>query len=186
MADPPRRDPDRQLADICRVLNGFGVAYVVFGSHVGRLRGAPVETDDVDLVPDKAPENLQRLADALNSLRPRWRVEGMAGGVKIDGRWLEPRHFQAQSTAVGLETSMGPIDIVLEPRGFEAGFAALSPSAVTVIVGGDLVSEASTISSPPSSCSAGTRTWRNCRCYSSGRPSWRGKRKARSQRPSTM
>lgn len=34
---------------------------------------------------------------------------------------------------------MGPIDIVLEPRGFEAGYGALSRSAVTLSVAGEVV-----------------------------------------------
>lgn len=63
-------------------------------------------------------------------------MPGFPEGVKIDGGRLEPRHFQANSVAVGLVTAIGIIDIVLRPRGFEAGYSALSAHAVTMSVGG--------------------------------------------------
>lgn len=132
--DPP--DPDGQLRLLCQALNQAGVAYFVFGSHAARLHGAALESDDVDLVPDAEGRNLALLCDALNGLRPRWRVPGFPEGVKIDGGRLEPRHFQADSVAVGLVTAIGNIDVVLQPRGFEAGYPALSAHAVTMSVGG--------------------------------------------------
>ena len=54
MVDPTPADPDHQLEELCRVLNHFGVRYVVFGSHVARLNGVQVETVDVDVVPASA------------------------------------------------------------------------------------------------------------------------------------
>lgn len=56
MVEPAPADPDRQLEELCPVLNHFGVRYVVFGSHVARLNGAWMETVDVDLVPDRELE----------------------------------------------------------------------------------------------------------------------------------
>ena len=129
MAEPA--DPDSQLEELCRILNHFKVGYIVFGSHVARLNGLPLETIDVDVVPARLTDNLTRLAEALNLLRPRWRVEGIPNGMKIDGG-LEARHFLGDSAAVGLVTRLGPIDIVLEPRGFEAGYTALIAKATTV------------------------------------------------------
>ena len=129
MAEPA--DPDRQLEELCRVLNYFGVGYIVFGSHVARLNGVPVETIDVDVVPARMVDNLTRLAEALNLLRPRWRVEGIPEGMKIDGG-LEARHFLGDSDAIGLVTRLGPVDVVLEPRGFEAGYTALIAGSTTV------------------------------------------------------
>ncbi len=69
MADPTP-DPDVQLEELCRVLYYFGVSYFVFGSHVARLNGVPLETVDVDLVPARQRENLDRLAEALTSSGP--------------------------------------------------------------------------------------------------------------------
>jgi predicted nucleotidyltransferase len=66
--------PEEQLEAVCEALNAHGVRYVVFGSFAGSLQGASLRTLDVDIVPETRRENLQRLVDALNSLRPRWRV----------------------------------------------------------------------------------------------------------------
>ncbi len=78
-------DPDEQLEELCRVLNHFGVRYVVFDSHVARLNGVELETIDVDVVPERAQENLERLAEALNLVGARWRIEGRPQGMRIDG-----------------------------------------------------------------------------------------------------
>lgn len=82
--------------------------------------------------PDAEGTNLALLCHALKGLRSRRRLPGFRGGVKIDGGRLEPRNLQADSIAVGSVTAIGNIDIVLQPRGFEAGYRALSPQAVTM------------------------------------------------------
>ena len=135
MAGPGPIDPDRQLEELCRILSHCGVRYVVFGSHVARLNGIALETVDVDVVPDRERANLEHLAEALNLVGARWRIEGLSEGMKIDGG-LEARHFLGDSVAVGLLTRLGPVDVVLEPRGFEQGYAALSPTATTMWRGG--------------------------------------------------
>ena len=103
----------------------------MFGSHVARLNGVALETVDVDVVPERELQNLQRLAEALNLVRARWRIEGLPEGLKIDGG-LEARHFLGDSVAVGLVTRLGPVDVVLEPRGYENGYAELVQDATTV------------------------------------------------------
>jgi len=60
----------------------------------------------VDIVPEVTRDNLERLANALNSLDPRWRVAEEGRGMKIDGG-LEPRHFVGDSLAVGLVSRAG-------------------------------------------------------------------------------
>ena len=136
MAAAPPADPDEQVRALCQRLNAYGVDYVVFGSVAGRLYGADLLTVDVDIVPKATANNLQRLCDALNTLRPRWRVSELSEGTRIDGGRLEPRHFQAESVAVGLVTDLGFLDVVLKPRGFEAGYDALAPDAVRFDVSG--------------------------------------------------
>ena len=131
MVEATPADPDLQLEELCRVLNHFGVRYVVFGSHVARLNGVNVETIDVDVVPERAEENLERLAEALNLMGARWRIEGRPQGLRIDGG-LGARHFLGDSVAVGLITRLGPVDVVLSPKGYEAGYDALIPDATTV------------------------------------------------------
>lgn len=130
-------DEDEQhLKRLCEVFNDFGVEYIVFGSFSGRLQGVPLETVDVDVVPKGSEENLQRLCDALNSLDPRWRIDDVSQGLKIDGGVLEPRHLHGSSVAIGLVTREGLVDIVLEPKGFEAGYDTLIDRAITVDLGG--------------------------------------------------
>ena len=99
MVEPAPADPDRQLEELCRVLNHFGVRYVVFGSHVARLNGVAVETVDVDLVPDRERENLDRLAEASTSSGP---VE-MPSRREDDDEWGEAsdardRHYSDELT----------------------------------------------------------------------------------------
>lgn len=132
-------DEEEHLRQLCQVLSTYRVDYVIFGSFAGRLQGAPLRTVDVDVVPEMSEINLQRLCDALNSLDPRWRIDDVSEGVRIDGRRLEPRHVRSSSVAIGLVTNAGLVDLVVEPKGFEAGFDDLVGSSVIVDVAGTSV-----------------------------------------------
>ncbi len=57
-------DPHR----ICEVLNDEDVDFVLIGGLAAVLHGSPLPTIDVDLVPERSDENLERLATALNRL----------------------------------------------------------------------------------------------------------------------
>ncbi len=130
---------EEHLGRLCDVLNEHHVVYVIFGSFAGRLQGADLRTVDVDVVPERSDRNLQRLCDALNSLSPRWRIDDVSEGLRIDGGRLEPRHILGSSVALGLVTSAGLVDIVLEPAGFERGYDDLAFRAVTIDVAGTMV-----------------------------------------------
>lgn len=117
------------------MLNDYGVSYLVLGSMAARFQGAMLTTVDIDVAPAPTPDNLQRLADALNTLRPRWRIEDRPEGAKIDGR-LEPRHFLGDPLAVGLLTRLGRVDVVLRIDGFDGNaYEALAPRAVSLHLG---------------------------------------------------
>lgn len=133
MADePPPPDLEAQARELCEVLDAYGTSYLLLGSMAARLQGAEVTTVDIDVAPAPAPDNLQRLADALNTLRPRWRLENRPEGAKIDGP-LEPRHFLGDPLAVGLTTRLGRIDVVFRIDGFAGNaYDALAPRAVTL------------------------------------------------------
>jgi hypothetical protein len=134
VAEPPP-DLEAQTRALCELLNAYGVDYLVLGSMAGRLQGADVRTLDVDVAPRRDPENLERLADALNVLRPRWRSDDVSEGFKIDGR-LEPDHFLRAPMVVGLVTRLGRLDIVFHVDGFDGvAFDALAPRAVRIVVG---------------------------------------------------
>ena len=131
MVEQPQPDPETQVGALAEVLAAHGVRYVVFGSIAGRLHGAELQT--LDIVPESSSVNLARLADALNSLRPRRRTAETGEGMKIDGQ-LEARHFAGDTFAIGL-IRLGYVDVVLHPKGFEAGYDALAPRAVVMRVG---------------------------------------------------
>lgn len=46
----------------------------------GLLQGVELPTLDIDILPELSEANLERLADALNLLRPRWRVDACRPG----------------------------------------------------------------------------------------------------------
>jgi hypothetical protein len=121
----------QQLRVVCRLLNAYEVAYVLIGTGAGIAHGADVKTDDLDLVPRADADNVQRLCDALNILGPRWWNPDQPEGRRIDGRHLEPRHFGTDDVGLTLRTRLGDIDVVMRPRGFEEGYAALAPGMVT-------------------------------------------------------
>jgi len=125
------RDVERELRVLCELLDAYRVSYVLIGSAAAIGHGANLATDEVDLVPRTDSENIKRLCEALNVLGPRWYVEANPDGLRIDGKWLEPRHLSGDTVALALTTRLGRIDIVLRPRGFEVGYAALTAGAVT-------------------------------------------------------
>jgi hypothetical protein len=131
VVDEPPPDLEDQARALCEVLNAYGVAYLILGSLAAWFQGAKLTTVDIDVAPAPSTENLQRLADALNTLRPRWRIEGRPEGAKIDGR-LEPRHFLGDPLAVGLVTRHGQVDIVFRINGFDGtAYEALAPSTLS-------------------------------------------------------
>ena len=48
--------------EICRVLSDKGVKYVVLGGFAAVVHGSPVPTEDIDVIPARDGENLERLA----------------------------------------------------------------------------------------------------------------------------
>jgi len=57
-----------QLIGYIRLLAEQGVEYVIVGGVGGRIQGAATTTQDIDIMPDPAPANLERLAQALSHL----------------------------------------------------------------------------------------------------------------------
>lgn len=113
------REPvsDGELEALVQTLAAYRVDYLLIGGQAARLHGVQHPSYDIDLVPRRSTENLQLLCDALNLLHPRWLLNEGPGGIveaRIDGRWLEPRHFPPTGPAVGLVTRLGVIDVVAE------------------------------------------------------------------------
>jgi hypothetical protein len=94
-----------------RTLDRHGVRFVVVGGLATRLRGSPSVTNDTDICYERSPENLERLAKALRSLRARLR--GLEEEVPFP---LDPATLQA-GDHFPFTTSAGNLDCLETPAG---------------------------------------------------------------------
>jgi hypothetical protein len=99
-------DAERVLA----VLAAHGVDYVLVGGLAVQTHGHVRTTVDVDVYPRPEPDNLRRLADALNELGARTLNPG-GDAIAIDASML-PR-----ATLWQFETPHGAIDVLHDAPG---------------------------------------------------------------------
>jgi hypothetical protein len=108
------------LAKLLALLADEAVAFIVVGGAAATAHGASRLTQDIDIVYDRAPENLDKIARALGPHRPYPR--GAPAGL--------PFVFDAQTLRNGanftLVTSLGDIDLLAEIVG-GGGFGDLLP-----------------------------------------------------------
>ena len=131
MKEPPF-DP---LAGL-RALVDHGVRFVLIGGYAAALRGSPMITGDVDICHARDPENLDRLADALESLGARLRGAPADVPIRLDGRTLAAGdHFT-------FTTDAGSLDCLGTPAGTD-GFADLDAAATDEDLDGLVVRVAS-------------------------------------------
>ena len=122
---------DFRPQEILRVLDRHGVRYVLVGGLAAVLHGAAHVTTDVDVVPEDAQANLERLSAALRELNARIRTTGEADGIPFD-------HSAESLTRVrvwNLQTSMGDLDITFQPSGTR-GYDDLRRDVVTMDIRG--------------------------------------------------
>jgi hypothetical protein len=103
-----RRDIPLDAREILRVLAKHQVDYVVIGGLAVQAHGHTRTTQDLDLVPDPGPSNLERLVAALSELRAR--PVGAAA----------PTTEQPRLPADGvleLDTDGGGVDVHMRPAG---------------------------------------------------------------------
>jgi len=98
---------------ILRVLVAHRVEFVVVGGVAARLQGAPLVTQDLDVTPSSAPENLSRIAAALEELGARFRTATEPEGVRFP---FDPG-LLANARSWTLTTDRGDLDLVFEPAG---------------------------------------------------------------------
>ena len=101
-----------------RVLADHKVEFVVIGGVAGRLRGAPILTQDLDVTPRATPANLAKLAAALDELGARLRTSLAPEGVAFP----HDPELLANANSWTLTTVHGDLDLVMNPagsRGFE-------------------------------------------------------------------
>lgn len=124
--------------EILAVLDRHGVRYVLIGGLAAVLHGAPHVTTDVDVVPEEAKRNLERLSVALKELGARIRVTGEPDGVPFD----HSGESLARVRIWNLQTDLGDLDLTFEPSG-TSGYDDLTRDAVAMEVRGISVPVAS-------------------------------------------
>jgi hypothetical protein len=139
---------DDSRLQILAALDRRGVRYLVVGGYAAQLHGVDHVTDDVDITPIGEPENLRRLANALNEMRARFRVERYPDGFRPPVR-IDARGLQKMESATFV-TTHGNLDVIMTVDGL-GGYDALAERAeqvrppdmggriVTVIALGDLI-----------------------------------------------
>jgi hypothetical protein len=103
------------------------VDFILVGGVCAILHGAPLLTTDVDIVPSRAADNLQRLEHVLRSLGAYYREHPPGRIVPEAARMGGPGHHL-------LMTTMGPVD-VLGMVGGGRDYAALLPHSMEVAIG---------------------------------------------------
>ncbi len=122
-------DPRR----ICRELNAHGVRYVLVGGFAAAVHGSPLPTDDVDIVPARDTDNLDRLGAALTSLGARIRTGGEPVLTRIDGAFLAAMPFM-----LNLTTPYGDLDLTFRPAGPLEGYAGWAEGASEITIAADV------------------------------------------------
>jgi len=114
----PLLDPEELLRTLAR----HNVAYIIVDGISAVLQGALVATEDLDIVHERTPQNIECLLRALKTLNARFRT-------RPD---IEPNavHLSGPGHAL-LQTDAGPLD-VLGSLGAERDFAALAQTAVSL------------------------------------------------------
>ena len=132
MSDPidTRPTPFDPIA-LLGAIHDHGVDCVVIGGLAGVLHGSPATTNDADIVPDVAPDNLERLAALLRDLDARLRVADTPGGVPFDPH----PSLLASMAMLNTTTRHGDLDIGFRPAGID-DYDALRGNAITFNVDG--------------------------------------------------
>ena len=100
----PRHPKAADLPALVAKLCDAGVEFIIVGGASAVLQGAPITTNDLDIVHRRTPENVARLLDVLLQLDATIRYD-------FAHRGLRPTAGRGQ---INLSTSLGPIDPLCE------------------------------------------------------------------------
>ena len=115
-----------------RVLQEHGVIFVLIGGQAARARGSGMLTKDIGICYDRSPDNLDRLAAALNAMHARLR------GVSEDVPFVLDARTLRNGDSFTFETDHGAVDLLATPSG-TSGFADLTATADSMDIGGFVV-----------------------------------------------
>jgi len=122
---------------ICRVLSERGVKFVVLGGFATVIHGSPVPTEDIDVIPSRDMQNLERLALALQQMNAAIRTSDGPVHTRIDAGFIA-----SMPNMLNLVTDFGDMDLVFNPAGrlvnYEqwnegAKYAQLEPGLVVAV-----------------------------------------------------
>jgi hypothetical protein len=119
---------------ILSALQDAGVRFVVIGGFAATIHGSPLPTSDIDIVPARDEENLERLASALFRLDARLRTEAGPIDAPLDAAFLRAMPFM-----LNLTTDHGDVDLTFSPAGGLDGFEGWNAHAIDVEIGDGLV-----------------------------------------------
>jgi len=102
---------------ICTILNEEGVEYVVIGGFAAVVRGSPLPTRDIDIVPSRSSVNLDRLGRALCRMGAQIRTDGDPVPAPLDGPFLANMPIM-----LNLVTDFGEINLTFVPAGRAGGY----------------------------------------------------------------
>ena len=114
-----------EVEEVVQALSRAGVRFIIIGGVAATIHGSARLTEDLDVVYDREPDNLARLADALAPYQPYLR--GAPAGL--------PFRWDAETLRRGLNltlaTSLGDIDVLGEVAG-GGTYSKLLPDTVDV------------------------------------------------------
>ena len=99
------------LVSAVQALVDAGVDFVIVGGWSAILHGSSFQTNDLDLCFSRRPENLRRLAKALEPFHPRLR------DLPQDVPFIWDEVTLRNGTMFTLTTDCGPIDLLAEVLG---------------------------------------------------------------------
>ncbi len=128
--DAPERPLD--LLRLLEVLARHRVQYLVIGGVAVQVHGHRRTTKDLDLVPSPEPDNIARLAAALEELQAQ--VRGTPGAA-VPLPPTDPERLGAASIVPALTTVHGEVHVFNEPKG-AAPWADMRARALVVDLDG--------------------------------------------------
>lgn len=126
--------------DLLLALTHARISFIVIGGVAVGVHGFTRATKDLDIVPDPATDNLERLARLLLELKAQHVGVGDFSPEEFPYDPTDPEHL-AEGANFRLETSHGPMDIMQWVAGVDADLAynELAPHAVAVQFRGNQV-----------------------------------------------
>lgn len=122
-------EPDELLLALTRAQ----VDFIVIGGVAVGVHGFIRATKDVDIVPNPAPQNLERLAQLLVELDAHQVGAGDFAPEEFPYDPTDPAQL-AGGANFRMETKLGPLDIMQWAAGIDAelAYTELAPAAITV------------------------------------------------------